>query len=71
MEPLSIFIGFFLFVYIFAALFQRCPKVLTITIQVKTKTSWYTVETVCIFNPFIVMRVRQLKTFGYVVRLKR
>jgi len=71
MEPLSIFIGTLLFAYIFSALFQRCPKVLMITIEVETKTSWYPVESMCIFNPFIVMRVRQLKTFGYVVRLKR
>ena len=71
MEPLSIFIGTLLFAYIFSALFQRCPKVLMITIEVETKTSWYPVESMCIFNLLMFQKVNQLKTFCYVVRIKR
>ena len=75
MEPISLIIGTALVTYLILALAwpitYNCPKFLQRTVQVKTMTSWHSVEVFCLGNPMIYAKEQQLKTFGYVTRIKR
>ena len=75
MEPISIIVGTLLLVWLFLSLTlditYSCPKFLQRTVQVKTMTSWHSVEVFCLGNPMIYAKEQQLKTFGYVTRIKR